>query len=259
MEIRDIEPIKFALVLKAGAIPALMPIVQARCKCIPVRGADMPRQLAQCEPGTLAQFWLGLAGSNPAVLSLVMETLAEFQLHSQLRAAGNVSTQGGKQPVTVPVAKNAPTVSTTDQTASVVSVAPVTESFQKERMGVCAACDCYLDGRCQVCGCNLVTKTAVAHQSCPLKKWAAVADPPLPSLGTMAKNVVGAVIRDIKSGRKRRTELEAKAIRQICKGIPGVAPKCPSYRKSDKRCSECGCWIEEKSQWAAEHCPLGKW
>lgn len=38
--------------------------------------------------------------------------------------------------------------------------------------------------------------------------------------------------------------------------------KCPSYRRSDKRCGECGCFMEAKSWVGGDPdrlCPLQKW
>ena len=74
----------------------------------------------------------------------------------------------------------------------------------------------------------------------------------LPSIGQMALNFAGAVARDLKAGRPRRSPEEVESILTICRG-------CEHWRNDDQRCGKCGCWIRKKASWAQEHCKLGKW
>ena len=76
--------------------------------------------------------------------------------------------------------------------------------------------------------------------------------PSLPGVGEMAANFGGAVLRDLKAGRPRRSTEAVEAILTICRG-------CEHWRSDDQRCGKCGCWIRKKASWAQEHCKLGKW
>jgi len=38
-----------------------------------------------------------------------------------------------------------------------------------------------------------------------------------------------------------------------------ICKKCELYEESNKTCKECGCYLEIKTLWASEKCPLGKW
>lgn len=38
-----------------------------------------------------------------------------------------------------------------------------------------------------------------------------------------------------------------------------VCRECPAYDASQKRCKECGCFLEHKAKFAVDSCPLGKW
>lgn len=35
--------------------------------------------------------------------------------------------------------------------------------------------------------------------------------------------------------------------------------ECGKFEPQSKRCYECGCNLEEKTSWATEECPIGKW
>ncbi len=74
----------------------------------------------------------------------------------------------------------------------------------------------------------------------------------LPDIGEMALNFAGAVARDLKAGRPRRSPEQVESILTICRG-------CKHWRNEDQRCGKCGCWIRKKASWAQEHCKLGKW
>jgi uncharacterized paraquat-inducible protein A len=77
-------------------------------------------------------------------------------------------------------------------------------------------------------------------------------EPALPPLATQAANFAGAVVRDLKAGRPRRTEAEVEELMAICEA-------CEFMRQSDRRCSKCGCRLKAKIPWGMEHCPVDKW
>lgn len=56
----------------------------------------------------------------------------------------------------------------------------VSDLVKKERLDICQKCDKYSNENpenptCNECGCFLNIKTAWASESCPLKKWSAIA------------------------------------------------------------------------------------
>ena len=38
----------------------------------------------------------------------------------------------------------------------------------------------------------------------------------------------------------------------ICEG-------CPNFQSHDKRCIQCTCYLDKKTVFTNEHCPIGKW
>lgn len=80
--------------------------------------------------------------------------------------------------------------------------------------------------------------------------------PDLPSMTNMAKNVLGSMFKTAKSavtGHGVRVEKEEADRRlSICRG-------CPFFRRTDERCSKCGCYMAVKTYLRAEKCPVGKW
>lgn len=77
-------------------------------------------------------------------------------------------------------------------------------------------------------------------------------EPPLPSVGTMAKNVITAGIKAVSAGAPQRPKEEQDSILEICK-------QCEFWRVSDNRCSKCGCFLKLKVKLATEHCPVERW
>lgn len=75
--------------------------------------------------------------------------------------------------------------------------------------------------------------------------------PKLPSVWQQAKNLGKAALK------------HAANLFQICpdeviemrKGICGSCDKL----NPERRCSECGCYVDVKAKWASEECPLKKW
>ena len=76
-----------------------------------------------------------------------------------------------------------------------------------------------------------------------------------PSKIQMAKNFGKAAGKHIKSGLKKRSDVEQKRVMDICL-------KCEWYEPTSKlgvRCKKCGCCMDIKKRWATAHCPLKKW
>lgn len=72
---------------------------------------------------------------------------------------------------------------------------------------------------------------------------------PLPGTITMAFNYAKALTRRVTLGGDA-TEEQYKRRLEICS-------LCPS--RTNERCAECGCPIQDKASWATEQCPLNKW
>jgi len=73
----------------------------------------------------------------------------------------------------------------------------------------------------------------------------------LPSTAQMAKNLLHAVKEHVSSGWSKCTEEESAERFEVCSS-------CERMRE-DKRCSLCGCFMELKSTWKEQKCPIGKW
>jgi hypothetical protein len=78
----------------------------------------------------------------------------------------------------------------------------------------------------------------------------------LPSLTDMAKNLLGTA-KDIAKGAVLGEGVlveEAVYIDRMnhCNG-------CEFFRKDDKRCAQCGCFMETKTRFKKTYCPIGKW
>lgn len=83
-------------------------------------------------------------------------------------------------------------------------------------------------------------------------------EPPkdLPSFTDMAKGLLGSA-KDIVGGALQGegvmvTEDVYNTRMSICNG-------CEFFRKEDKRCSQCGCFMEAKTRFKKTYCPIHKW
>ena len=101
------------------------------------------------------------------------------------------------------------------------------------------------------------------HAMIPLKPVFAPKDmpvgpvpaPTLPSLTTMAGNLVGAVAKEaaaIAAGAPAATDEDIEARMVICR-------TCEFYIQDKERCSKCGCFMRAKSRLRSAKCPEGKW
>ena len=84
--------------------------------------------------------------------------------------------------------------------------------------------------------------------------WKLDAKPEMPPKGQMAKNAAGSFARNLKSvmrGNSVNADPDVIKKRQaICKG-------CEFMKKN--RCLKCGCWLQYKTIFRAEKCPISKW
>jgi tRNA(Ile2) C34 agmatinyltransferase TiaS len=83
-------------------------------------------------------------------------------------------------------------------------------------------------------------------------------EPPkdLPSFKNMTKNLLGTAV-DVLTGVTRGegvfvTEPVYTERMNICNG-------CEFFRKEDKRCTQCGCFMEAKTRLKNVECPIHKW
>jgi hypothetical protein len=74
--------------------------------------------------------------------------------------------------------------------------------------------------------------------------------PQLPSAGTQAKNVVGAIGKSVMNPKPVSTEERERRL--------GICNSC-EFLIEGKRCEKCGCYVNWKTRLEAWHCPIGKW
>lgn len=65
-------------------------------------------------------------------------------------------------------------------------------------------------------------------------------------------SLLGSSSKYIMSGFKNLTDTQKQERLNICES-------CDSMNKDNKTCNECGCYLDIKTGWATESCPLGKW
>ena len=74
----------------------------------------------------------------------------------------------------------------------------------------------------------------------------------LPSVATLGKNFLKAIVMHAANGVKKVSKEEFKERLEQCN-------KCVFHK--DNRCSHmnCGCFITKKAKWKSEDCPIGRW
>jgi hypothetical protein len=79
---------------------------------------------------------------------------------------------------------------------------------------------------------------------------------PIPSVGSVARNLANSAIRNIKSvaagNPLKATDQEGNNRLNICKS-------CEFFNTIQQRCNKCGCYMAVKTYLKAEKCPIGKW
>lgn len=81
-------------------------------------------------------------------------------------------------------------------------------------------------------------------------------EPALPPATTMAKNLISSI------GQVAKQAIQGKGVynnEEIAQRRLGRCNKCEFFRKSDQRCSRCGCWMAVKTYLKAMECPLKYW
>jgi tRNA(Ile2) C34 agmatinyltransferase TiaS len=78
----------------------------------------------------------------------------------------------------------------------------------------------------------------------------------LPPFKVMTKNLLGTtkdIIASVARGEEMFVEEAVYIDRMnICNG-------CEFFRRDDKRCTQCGCFMEAKTRFKKTYCPIGKW
>ena len=67
-----------------------------------------------------------------------------------------------------------------------------------------------------------------------------------------AKNLTISTINHVSNGLKHVKEDIKEQRLSICKS-------CDKFNAENTTCNECGCFLQIKSYWASEKCPLDKW
>ena len=83
----------------------------------------------------------------------------------------------------------------------------------------------------------------------------------MPALLDQGKNLLAAVGRVAVAGAKKLAGEDVAILVDATetKRRLAVCSFCPFFSSADKRCSECGCFIEAKARLATEKCPQGCW
>lgn len=78
----------------------------------------------------------------------------------------------------------------------------------------------------------------------------------LPSFMGMAKGLMGSV-KDIAGGALQGDGLLVTD--EVYNTRMSICQSCEFFRQDDKRCSQCGCFMEVKSKFKKTYCPVHRW
>lgn len=83
-------------------------------------------------------------------------------------------------------------------------------------------------------------------------------EPPkeLPSVGDMAKGLLSSA-KDIVSGVVHGEGLLVSE--EVYTTRMSICSTCEFFRLEDKRCTQCGCFMEAKTRFKKTYCPVHKW
>jgi len=111
---------------------------------------------------------------------------------------------------------------------------------------------CQIGQSCKCKNCGFVMSHGASGQKKPQssKKSTEPAKNKMPSLFKQAKNFAKSVTRHVANGAQNAPPHVKRSRLEICNS-------CDKLQGS--RCSECGCFVEAKTGWASEACPLAKW
>ena len=78
----------------------------------------------------------------------------------------------------------------------------------------------------------------------------APSEPKMPPLIKQAANLAKATVRHVANMGRNTPDMVMKSRLEICNDCD---------KNNNGRCSECGCFVDVKTSWASEACPLGHW
>ena len=119
----------------------------------------------------------------------------------------------------------------------------------------CRFCDGDIRGmRCIVCGAraSIPMEERPAPKKRPPMPKMQPPQPQGPSLIKKTKNFAKSAARHISNGLPVVDNAEMEKRLKLC-------VSCDRYNSDNKTCSECGCYVDIKTKWALESCPLKKW
>jgi hypothetical protein len=116
---------------------------------------------------------------------------------------------------------------------------------------------CRVQGRPAEGNLNVVTDVQCLGCSERLRLCEEVRDEPnaAPSAVEMALNFAKAAAKHAMDGARKTTPEERTNRLAICSSCEF----CESREEAPYRCTNCGCFLQVKTAWASEHCPLAKW
>ena len=101
-------------------------------------------------------------------------------------------------------------------------------------------------GTCVCMACGNIT----ADESYALPEDQQKQEKEMPSMFQQAKNFAKATVRHVANMGRNTPKMVRESRLEICN-------KCD--KNNNGRCSECGCFVDVKTSWASEACPLGHW
>jgi hypothetical protein len=102
------------------------------------------------------------------------------------------------------------------------------------------------NGTCVCMSCGNIT----ADESYALPEDQQKQEKEMPSMFQQAKNFAKATVRHVANMGRNTPKMVRESRLEICN-------KCD--KNNNGRCSECGCFVDVKTSWASEACPLGHW
>lgn len=81
-------------------------------------------------------------------------------------------------------------------------------------------------------------------------------EPELPPVKDMAKGFLGSA-KDVLLGAFQGEH--TLVTEEVYTTRMSICEACEFFRKSDKRCSKCGCFMEAKTRFKRTFCPIHKW
>tara|TARA_Y100000004_G_scaffold71605_1_gene80485 strand:- start:415 stop:828 length:414 start_codon:yes stop_codon:yes gene_type:complete len=106
------------------------------------------------------------------------------------------------------------------------------------------------DSMCKCKACGLVMGGGAEGQSEVEKKPEKAVKKKMPSIMKQAANFAKSVTKHVATGAQKVPNHVRASRLEICRACDKL---------DEKRCTECGCFVDIKAGWASEACPLAKW